>query len=419
MSDETPQATTSVSRRSLAVLAILLLVVIALALGIPPWLDANKSDVVAYVHVGHRDPMVPALEPAETPEQYQSLKRLVVDYMHTKSLLTRALRDPAASVPLVKEQADSVQWLQDNLKFEYPNDGEILEITLRTDRPEEAAKVVDVVVDAFFKEVVEKGVLGRGRKEEMLTQLVEEKSQQMVRELKEVQRMSEALGIVDPAAAATQNQMFQIQLNSLNNSIFGLRSQLSNLEVEIERCIIDIQLAQDATAREARAEEEISKDEKMKKLEDQLSNLDEAIENAKNVLGKENEDPMVQRLVMQKARLKDDVQARRDTLLKRELVKFKEFEGKKRALEKHRDSLKEQLATQEEAAAETVDKLKVISRDTADLENQRQKIKTLERVIAKLSDELQQIKLRKYAPHQIERIKQAIAPPRPHKGLHE
>ena len=157
----------------------------------------------------------------------------------------------------------------------------------------------------------------------------------------------------------------------------------------------------------------------MKKLEDQLSNLDEAIENAKNDLGKENEDPMVQRLVMQKARLKDNVQARRDMLLKRELVKVKEFEGKKRALEKHRDSLKEQLATQEQAAAETADKLKVISRDTADLENRRQKIKTLERVTAKLRDELQQIGLGKYAPHQIERIEQAIAPPRPHKGLHE
>ena len=176
MSDETPQATT-VSRRSLAILAIVLLVVIALALGIPAWLDGRKSDVVAYVHVARPTHLVPELgPPTQTLEEYQSLKRTMVEYMRTKSLLTRALRDPAISnVPLVREQADPVQWLQDNLKFEYPNDAEILEITLRTGRPDEAAKVLDAVVDAFFKEVVEKGVQHRGQMEERLKQLEREK----------------------------------------------------------------------------------------------------------------------------------------------------------------------------------------------------------------------------------------------------
>ena len=363
----------------------------------------QKGEVVAYVHVARNNESM--TRDRQLPDAYEfiTLQKTTMEYMKSKSLLTRALRDPSISqLPLIKKQADPVKWLQDELSLKFPGEAEILMVSMSGEEIDQIVKIVDAVVDAYFKEVVEKGVADRFKKEERLRQLVEEKSQQMVRELKDVQRMSEALGIVDPAAAATQNQMLQIQLNTLNNSIFGLRSQLSNLDVEIEKCVIDIQLAQDATAKEARAEEEISKDEKMLRWEDQLSKLDEAIENAKNGSEKENEDPTVQRLIKQKARLKDNIQAHRDTLLKRfsditELVKVKEFEGKKRALEKHRDSLKEQLATQEGAAAETVDKLKVISRDTADLENKRQKIKTLERVIAKLSDELQQIGLEKYA----------------------
>ena len=217
-----------------------------------------------------------------------------------------------------------------------------------------------------------------------------EKSDQLLREMKEVQLMSEALGIVDPSAAAAQNQMLQVQLSTLNNSIFGLRGQLSNLEVEIERCTIDIQLAQDATAKEARAEEEAHKDELLKKLADRLSDLELAIEEAQSTTKVET----VQRLMKQKATLEEKIELRRDTLLKKfsdatELVKVKEFEGKKRAFEKHRDSLKEQLAKQEEAEVETRDKLKVISRDTADLEARRRRIRSLEQFMDRIDRELQ------------------------------
>jgi beta-lactamase regulating signal transducer with metallopeptidase domain len=232
-------------------------------------------------------------------------------------------------------------------------------------------------------------------KEEKLKQLLEEKSQQLVRELKDIQRMSEALGIVDPSATATQNQMLQVQLSTLNNSIFNLRAQLSNLDVEIEKCTIDIQLAQDPQAKEARAEEEMRKDEKLKKLEDRLSDLELAIEVAEYGKPKGEEvNPELQRLAKQRAVLEDMIRLRRDELLKKfsdstELVKVKEFEGKKRTLEKQRDSLKEQLASQEASAAETADKLKIISRDTADLEARRRRIRSLEQFVDRLDKELQ------------------------------
>jgi hypothetical protein len=358
------------------------LAVVAASIGTAAWYELTKTDVVAYVHVGRYEPLLPSTEPPETLEKYQALKRSVVENIRSKSLLIRALRDPKVSnLPLVTELADPVGWLQDHLSAEYPGDAELLEIKLRGHDPEDAVKLVDAVVDAFFKEVVEKGIGERRRKEEKLRELVEEKSQQMVRELKEVQRMSEALGIADPPAATAQNQVLQIQLNTLTNSIFGLRSQLSNLEVE--------------------AEEAVHKDERLARLEDQISNLDEAIENAKDRLpGKE--DIRVQTLLKQRARLHDRIQARRDTL--------------KSIFEKRRASLKEQLTTQEAAAAEIQEKLKGINRDTAELENKRQKIKTLEGVVAKLSDELQRIGLEKYAPARIERIDQASAPGSGRKG---
>ena len=235
------------------------------------------------------------------------------------------------------------------------------------------------------------------RKEQKLRQLLDAKKELMDREQKEVERMQEALGIVDPNAAAAQNQMLQVQLSTLNNSIIDLRGQLLNLETEIDKYDLAMALAQDPQAKEARAEEELAKDETLKKLDDKLVDVDRAIKAARNAFrGKGKENPTVQRLLKEKATLEDKLLARRDELLKNfsddaGAAKLKELERKKKAFEKHRSALKEQLAKQEKAAAETADKLKVISRDTADLENRRQKIKKLEEVTAKLADELQRV----------------------------
>ena len=87
--------------------------------------------VVAYLLVSPRRPLLPSLETPETPEQYQSLKRTTIEYIRSKPMLIRALRDPSiANSPLVKEQVDPVHWLEENLTFEYPNDSEILRIRL-------------------------------------------------------------------------------------------------------------------------------------------------------------------------------------------------------------------------------------------------------------------------------------------------
>ena len=46
--------------------------------------------------------------------------------------------------------------------------------------------------------------------------------------------------------------------------------------MEIDHYKLEIELAQDPVAKEARAEEEMHKDERMKKLDDQLSNIDQS-----------------------------------------------------------------------------------------------------------------------------------------------
>ena len=74
------------------------------------------------------------------------------------------------------EQPDPVLWLQQSLQLKYPNDGELLEITLKGDDAAQAVKIVTAVFDVFFKEVVEKGVADRAKKEQLLLKLRKERA---------------------------------------------------------------------------------------------------------------------------------------------------------------------------------------------------------------------------------------------------
>ena len=87
-----------------------------------------------------------------------------------------------------------MQWLQENLAFEYPNDSEILRIRLLTPDADGGAKVLNAVVDAFFKEIVEKKVLDRLKEESLVRKLYEEKRERIMVLTREVRSMIKANG---------------------------------------------------------------------------------------------------------------------------------------------------------------------------------------------------------------------------------
>jgi hypothetical protein len=84
-------------------------------------------------------------------------KKTQVALVKSDGVLTRALRDPTISaLPIVLRQADPLAWLQQELKDESPQDGELLSISLRgaaADR-EELRQVVDAVAKSYREEVI-------------------------------------------------------------------------------------------------------------------------------------------------------------------------------------------------------------------------------------------------------------------------
>ncbi|HEY1598147.1 MAG TPA: M56 family metallopeptidase [Pirellulales bacterium] len=235
----------------------------------------------------------------------------------------------------------------------------------------------------------------RTKRRQTLKKAYQVRKEALISEKKDVEALQRSLGVIDAAAAAQQHQSFQQRLSLVANSIFSHTTQLANLQLDVDRLQLDIELAQDPQAKQARAEEEMHKDEKLKKLEEQLEAADQNIKGAKR---QTKDDPAVKRLEKDRAAVEYLVNSRRDELLKKfsdivQAVKVKELQGKLQVAQKHRDGLALQLETLKKERTELQDKLTVITRDTAELETRRQKIRVLEQVADEINRDLQKIDL--------------------------
>ncbi len=71
--------------------------------------------------------------------------------------LSKALKDPeVATLPIVRENVDPISWLQDKLEVQFPDNSEMMNISLRLTDPVAAHKIVKSVVDVYMADVVEK-----------------------------------------------------------------------------------------------------------------------------------------------------------------------------------------------------------------------------------------------------------------------
>ncbi|HVU88672.1 MAG TPA: polysaccharide biosynthesis tyrosine autokinase [Pirellulales bacterium] len=381
------------------------------------FLIPQKGQVIAYVQVMRAPETMTAKAGAADAHEFLTFRQTTIETMKSKPLLTRAIRDPSISqLPIIKKQTDPVAWLQDQLGMKYPNDAELLQVTMSGEPDEipQVVKIVDAVIAAYFKEVVEKGITDRSKKEAKLRDLLQQKTEELLRDMHDVERLQKSIGVLDQQAAATHAGLMQQQLGVVNNSLFSHTAQQGNLEVEIDKYKLDIELARDPSAREARAEEEMHKDEKLRKLEEQRSDLELSIAEAKTQI-KNKDNPTLKRLLKSLAVVEEKVELRRDELLKRfsdsnEAIKIKEYEGKQRSTERHRDSVAQQIEELKNQKKELEEQLKTMTRDTAELDNKKQRVKALQHLVDELNSDLYKISVEKSAPPRVQKLDDAIPP---------
>ena len=90
------------------------------------------------------------------PQEFEILKKTQLAKLTSHYVLQSAVRNPGvASLSVFAGEPDPVQWLQENLEVDFPQNGELLSISLSANAPpEDLQRLVDEVSKAYEDEVV-------------------------------------------------------------------------------------------------------------------------------------------------------------------------------------------------------------------------------------------------------------------------
>ncbi|MEX0678963.1 MAG: hypothetical protein WD063_17955 [Pirellulales bacterium] len=115
-----------------------------------------QYEAYALVKVASTPPSVLAKR-QDAAEEFAVFKRTQVQLILSPAVLNGTLREPKINrLSIVqKHEDDPVAWLKGHLIIDYPDDAEIMRITLRGDNRDDLVKIVDKVVDVYLREIVQ------------------------------------------------------------------------------------------------------------------------------------------------------------------------------------------------------------------------------------------------------------------------
>ncbi|HEV8071997.1 MAG TPA: hypothetical protein VGP76_30055 [Planctomycetaceae bacterium] len=160
---------------------------------------------------------------------FERVKRTQRQLVRSPAVLTAALqRDSVASLPTLREQVNSLAWLQQHITVTFPDEAEIMYVGVRgcPDRTT-AEAITNAVVEVYLLDVV-----GAERQEKLLRITSLQKAQteteaDLRKKRIDLRQLSDALGIAD-SEALTQGQRFALEEYS------DLWKQLSEVELELK-----------------------------------------------------------------------------------------------------------------------------------------------------------------------------------------
>jgi hypothetical protein len=91
-------------------------------------------------------------------EDFSVFKRTQIQLILSNVVLLRTVVEPAiAALSVIREHDDDpVSWLKEQLVINYPDDTEIMRVSLKATDADEAIKIVDMVVKKYMKEIVQR-----------------------------------------------------------------------------------------------------------------------------------------------------------------------------------------------------------------------------------------------------------------------
>jgi capsular exopolysaccharide synthesis family protein len=219
---------------------LLLLVLGSLAAAVAAaaaWLVVGSQQTVfAVVHVATTPQKLAFATPdyVDAHNEFLTYQRSQAARIKSRYVINTALkRDETKKLPLVQQEADPVAWLEDEIKVDFKEGSELLNISMTGTQPKEMIVLVNAVTQTYLHEVVN---LERKRRGEQLVELedVYNRAREKLREKRNLLRgLADKLGTSDSQALSQKQIVFLNTFGEIKKNHIQVRYDLMKAQAKL------------------------------------------------------------------------------------------------------------------------------------------------------------------------------------------
>ncbi len=392
-------------------LALCMGTVAAILTGIAAWvLVPESSSATALFQVAsERKNLV--FDVNRSTQKFETLQKTQLALLKSYFVLQAAIRDRSiASLSIFAGEAEPVQWLQNNLAVDFPNQSEILSISLSgSDSSSDQKLVVDAVAKAYLDEVVYKERQERLIVNDALARSYGKLKDELRLKLDDYYSIAKDLGAPDAVNRDAKTDLLMREITDLQKKKADLEGQL----LELQTTFMVYKQRLDGPLRlETEAEEKLASDVTMMMMQQRLMEAQfqtsQPGASGKGARGKG-------------AGQQDQIIAQHKQNIEDYKTKFKkDYANEKRRkpdLEKQAftqefgvtiRSTQQQLAGVSKLLDEKIAELDTKMEKSVDLETRHAEIEQLQEIAKEMSLKLETLEVESQAPEQIKQIQQAM-----------
>lgn len=198
--------------------------------------ELPKDSVYALLRVASHEPALLFRSPEGDPERnFQMYKRTQEQLLKSEFVLRAVLRiGKVSNLPVVKRQDDPVAWLSRRLRVDFPGDAEIMRVSLEGVDPESAVALVNEVVNAYMREVVDKEKNERMKRLNELEEAYVTTENQVKKKWTELKQLAEKLGTSETGTLSMTQQIAFQEYTESRRELVPVRIELRQAESELK-----------------------------------------------------------------------------------------------------------------------------------------------------------------------------------------
>jgi succinoglycan biosynthesis transport protein ExoP len=218
--------------------ALFLGVLLAGSAGVGAWYGLEpKWTAEAPVHI---DPvpqwlLSPVFAASPDRNEFINYERWQAAQMKSRFVLNAARkREDVKNLPIIREQPDPIQFLDDEIKIDYKDGDEVLNIQIMGSDPEAAKAIVNAVREEYFNEVIKKEHEARENRKREVDAVVSQTETKLDEKEKTLHGLAEQLGITDSGQLPPQVMEMRLFLNEKRQRLSAVQDERIKLQARLE-----------------------------------------------------------------------------------------------------------------------------------------------------------------------------------------